>query len=135
MRIIRLKSSRILARAMTLLWLKRIYLGPAFDKLDEDVKGFVLAHEAGHIFHRHTEKRIFALLFRPNTLPELWKQQEYEADLYAAKQGHVEAAHKFLMNCKGGPKHPSGLQRRHNLIKNGFSPNGTRKGHLSQGTA
>lgn len=134
MRIIRLKSDR-LAGAISLLWWSRIYLGSDFDKLDSDVKRFVLAHEAAHIALRHTEKRILALIFRPKSLPELWLRQEFEADLFAAMMGHSQAAHKFLRTCEGGPRHPTGLQRIRNLIENGFSPIGTRKGHLSQGTA
>lgn len=134
MRIIRVKSGPI-ARAISLLWWERIYLGPGFDRLDADVQAFVVAHECGHIARSHTERRILKLLVDPGGLAAQWIEFEYEADLFAAMMGHSEAAHRFLATCRGGPRHPSGLQRRWNLIKHGFHSTGPVRAADAQGTA
>jgi len=57
----------------------------------------MLAHEQGHIAHRHNFKNLLrTCCFIPRGA-ELYKQQELEADDYAAARGHARALATALM--------------------------------------
>jgi hypothetical protein len=96
-----------------------IYYNPILvRRYGPDVARFLLAHEYGHIFHRHTRAGLADL--PPDRRDSMLQQMELEADCYAAGQRGEparvasEAAIRFFTRL--GPfrfdnQHPTGAQR------------------------
>ena len=65
---------------------KWIVVGPHFARLPPEFKKVVLLHEVGHVKLRHHEKRIARLwmLLSPSRFSRYFKEQEHEADEFAA---------------------------------------------------
>ena len=112
-----------IAGATSFLWWNRIRVSDRFYRLDSDKQLAVLMHEFGHIIHRHTEKRILCLIFTPWRLIEMMKRQEFQADLYAARQGCANSLIEILQGDGGGDSfHPSNSERREALRAQSLSP-------------
>ena len=95
-----------------------VVTGKRFHHCQEDEKHAIIAHEMGHIFHRHALKRILRLIFMKwDGLAEYCKRQELEADMYAASKGHGRAMVNFLARQKNhsSPLHPTPRERIENL--------------------
>lgn len=115
---IRLTDEPILARAVSFLWWKRVYIGSRFIKLPRDQKEAILSHERGHCDLHHTEVRLFVALFLPFLFPYICRKQELAADRYAARSGHAKALAKLLSSdYDGGFLQPSHSERRAQLKK------------------
>lgn len=135
---IKIKRSNMfpLCWAFSFLWVKRIYIGPRFDAFPEDVKAALLAHEEGHVVNHHSEIRLLCMIFCPWWMDRLARWQEMQADLYAASKGHADGLYKFLNRSRRcGTFYPTDLQRRRNLVDNGFIRLAPDTGNLSPGTA
>lgn len=95
-----------------------IRTGEYFEYLPVDEQRAVIAHERGHLHHRHVWKRVKHFVRHGfNGLHELCAAQELEADSYARDTGHGEALGKFLtkhvkMTAYG---YPSVIRRLENL--------------------
>ena len=88
----------MIARAT--LW-GTIQLGEGFYKLTPREQEAVLAHERGHIAHRHIRKRLWWIVTlrairNPDAYWAMCEAQELEADRYAAEQGHAAGMVSFL---------------------------------------
>lgn len=88
-----------------------IQIGDRFKELSEKEQAAVLAHEHGHIHHRHALRRLGWILtlraFRkPDEFFALCEAQELEADRYAAKAGHSVGLIAFLLRRKSRVKSP-----------------------------
>ena len=96
-----------------------IRLGPAFHHLPAREQQAVLAHERGHIVHRHAFKRLAWLVtlrafFRTEAFFAECRRQELEADHYAAQQGHAAGLISFLFRRQlhvESPDYPSSRER------------------------
>ena len=96
-----------------------IQTGPSFARLSFIEQEAVLAHENGHLSHRHVLKRFLWLItlravFRFDEFVEMCEQQEFEADQYAVEQGCARGLCIFLSRRLHEPKspgHPSAKQR------------------------
>jgi hypothetical protein len=109
--------------AHTTPWLT-IRTGEHFDLLPVDQQRAVLAHERGHLKHRHSWKRIWWLithsLGKKGAYDAFWgycAEQELEADSYARDIGHGPALARFIvehvrMTATG---YPSVIRRLENL--------------------
>ena len=91
----------MIARAT--LW-GTIQTGALFERLTEREQRAVLAHEQGHIHHRHAWKRLgwmvtLRALVNWNGFLAMCEQQELEADRYAAERGHTAGLVSFLFRC------------------------------------
>lgn len=103
------------ARAFSLLWMRRIYIGRGFDRLPVHVKNAVFAHEHYHATHHHTEVRLLTLL-----CPLLWPfirrichAQEFAADQFAIECGFRKGLRQFLAaDSAESLTHPSHAARR-----------------------
>lgn len=74
-----------------------IQFGDDFHRLPKFEQEAVLAHEQGHIHHRHALKRLWWLLsFQWKGFFERCEAQELEADRYAAERGHAAGLISFL---------------------------------------
>ena len=104
------------ARSASFLWWKRVYFGRGYMTLQPRVQAAVMIHEMYHCIKHHTERRILALL-TPWVIPRLCRQQELDADAFAAKFGYGPDLYHFLKPCAvGGPFHPSNDVRRQALL-------------------
>jgi hypothetical protein len=109
--------------AYTTPWLT-IRLGEGFVHLPADQKRAVIAHERGHLKHRHAWKRLWWLITHNLGAKDAFKnfyaycaEQELEADSYARDTGHGPALARFLtehvtMTATG---YPSVIRRLENL--------------------
>jgi Peptidase family M48 len=80
-----------------------IQLGEEFTLLSEREQAAVLAHEHGHIHHRHALKRLWWMLtfracFNWKGFLAMCEAQELEADSYAVECGHAPGLIQFLLN-------------------------------------
>ena len=74
-----------------------IQLGDDFYRLSELEQRAVIAHEQGHIYHRHALRRLWWLVsFQWDGFFERCEAQELEADRYAAARGHAAGLISFL---------------------------------------
>ena len=92
-----------------------IETGKHFKKLTDIEQRAVIAHEKGHIHHKHMLRRLFmALSLRwiawDGFLDEVHKQ-ELEADAYAVGQGHAAGLCLALMRSGHSLLHPSIQER------------------------
>ena len=88
----------MIARAT--LW-GTVQLGEGFYKLTPHEQEAVLAHERGHIAHRHAWERLWWIVTlrairKPEAYWAMCEAQELEADRYAAAQGHAAGMVSFL---------------------------------------
>lgn len=86
--------------ARSTLW-GTIQTGEAFHLLSERQQNAVLAHERGHIHHRHAWKRLgwivtFRAFFNWPGFLAMCERQELEADRYACERGHYVGLYVFL---------------------------------------
>jgi hypothetical protein len=86
--------------ARSTLW-GTVQLGDGFYALSEREQNAVLAHEHGHLHHRHAWKRLgWIVTLRAFRKPEaffaLCEAQELEADRYAVERGHAPGLISFL---------------------------------------
>jgi Zn-dependent protease with chaperone function len=96
-----------------------IQIGPAFQHLTPLEQEAVLAHERGHVAHRHALKRLWWIVslravFNFDGFLALCEQQEFEADRYAAELGHRAGLAAFLASRIWEPKsagYPSARER------------------------
>jgi Zn-dependent protease with chaperone function len=96
-------------------WAK-ILVGEGIFRLEPRVAGAVLLHEAGHIKLGHLRKRVvFALLnfWRPMAIGHYCREQEFEADRFAAGCGYARelALYFMIVNAVSGPYHPPRSER------------------------
>jgi Zn-dependent protease with chaperone function len=87
-----------------------IVTGERFGMLDEDEQDAVIAHETGHIVNWHGFKRWWwAVSFQWFDLQHRCWEQEYEADAYAAHEGHGVGLISVLWRGPGheSPMHPA----------------------------
>lgn len=67
----------------------RIVVGRGLAAYRGDIRAAILAHELGHIYHRHTLKRLLAVFsFSFRHMIREARRHEMEADLYAASLGY-----------------------------------------------
>lgn len=135
MKVIRTNHS-ITARAVSLLWWKRIYTGVYFEGLHMDERLAVLAHEKSHCDRHHTEVRLLMLLFFPFSLlfiQSVCHKQELDADTDAAMSGCAKGLMKFILRSDNeGYYHPSNELRIMNIKKHEcFRPNPVKVHSLS----
>lgn len=104
--------------ARSTLW-GTIQTGDGFRLLSEEQRAAVLAHERGHIRHRHAWKRLWWLVsVQWKGFFERCEAQELEADHYAAQCGHREGLVSFLTRWSQPIKsdgYPTVEQRLENL--------------------
>ncbi len=106
----------IIARSWSFFWIKRIIVGRRFEKLPWHVRNAVMHHEHGHVEMHHVEKGLLCLLLTPWRFFKLCRQQEIEADAYAAKAGHAKGLLELLRFEKAATfSHPSNSERRQYL--------------------
>jgi hypothetical protein len=97
-----------------------IQFGDAFYQLTELEQCAVIAHEQGHIHHRHALKRLWWLVsFQWKGFFERCEAQELEADQYAAERGHAAGLISFLfrqglhVKSDGYPTHKQRIEAIH----------------------
>ena len=95
---------------------KKIFVGPQFLGFDDREQQALLLHELGHCKLRHLEKRLLRLwlIVIPSRLRALCVEQEFEADLFAARCGFGPALAGVFMRLRAhddSPLHPE-LQSR-----------------------
>ena len=93
---------------------RHIVTGRQFERLDDFEQAAVIAHEMGHIFHRHALHRLWWLIsFQWDNIKLRCSAQEYEADAFAKQHGHVDGLIHFLKRCKNEESllHPSPQER------------------------
>jgi Zn-dependent protease with chaperone function len=104
--------------ARSTLW-GTVQIGEAFHLLSEAQQRAVIAHERGHIHHRHALKRLWWMIsFQWKGFFERCEAQELEADQYAAQHGHKEGLVSFLTRWSQPVKadgYPTVEQRLENL--------------------
>lgn len=94
-----------------------IQFGADFDRLSPIEQAAVVAHERGHIAHRHARARArWVLTLRALRDWEGFKamclEQEFEADRYAVARGHRVGLAVLLQSREmGGDLHPRSAQR------------------------
>lgn len=112
----RLSNEDIIARSWSFFWTKRIIVGRRFDSLPFHVRNAVWYHETGHIEMHHVEKGLLCLLLTPWRFFKLCRQQELDADQYAAERGHARGLIELLRFEKDQTfSHPSNSERRQHL--------------------
>ena len=110
---VRNSSGRFIARSFSLGPYKRVTFGQLFEVLGKDEQLAVLYHEMAHCEMHHTEWRILFLLLLPFLLGRLCRNQELQADQFAAECGHAAGMIKVLEGeCEGGFLYPSHGMRR-----------------------
>jgi hypothetical protein len=105
--------------ARSTLW-GTIQIGDDFYRLSALEQLAVIAHEEGHIYHRHAWKRLGWLVsFRWKGFFERCEAQELEADRYAAERGHAAGLISFLfrqglhVKSDGYPTHKQRIEAIH----------------------
>ena len=106
-----------------------ILVGPVWMLLPEPERRAVLYHEAGHLHHMHMERRALLLLLAlpkllldlvlrraprmPAFIETITREQEMEADRFAADRGCGEALARFLSRSREDPSmfYPSYTER------------------------
>jgi hypothetical protein len=105
--------------ARSTLW-GTIQLGEDFYCLSELEQQAVIAHEQGHIRHRHALRRLWWLVsFQWKGFLERCEAQELEADRYAVERGHAPGLISFLfrqglhVKLDGYPTHRQRIEAIH----------------------
>ena len=105
--------------ARSTLW-GTVQLGDAFYRLTELEQRAIVAHEWGHIHHRHAWKRLARIVtFRWKGFFEMCEAQELEADRYAVARGHAAGLISFLFRSNlhvksaGYPAHKQRIEAIH----------------------
>lgn len=112
---------RIISEARGLWPWKRIVIGPQFFRLEPRCQAAILLHEAGHAKLWHLEKRVayaLANFWRPAAIGRLCREQEFEADRFAAGCGYgrdLAIVFALVLNA-GGTFHPSPAERIERLV-------------------
>ena len=105
------------------IWpLKRIVVGSGWFALDAPMQAAVLMHEVYHCRALHMEIRWLLLpLCWTKWAQNIGRQQELDADAYAAKEGYGKELLHFVMlhPLAHAPFHPSPFERMNNLVKLG----------------
>lgn len=104
--------------ARSTLW-GSVQLGEAFYHLSEREQNAVVAHEYGHIHHRHAWTRLkwivtLRALRRYDDFLAMCEAQEFEADEYAVDLGHAPGLISFLLRQQRHVKsdgYPTSQQR------------------------
>lgn len=89
-------NENMIARSLSFLWWKRIYVGTKYWNLLRSQKEAVLAHEEGHCKFHHTELRLLTLLFCPVLIKPVCHKTEFAADRYAASKGLAKPLSQVL---------------------------------------
>ena len=107
--------------ARSTLW-GSIQFGEAFDNLTPAEQAAVIAHERGHIAHRHALKRLWWMVsFQWKGFFERCEKQEMEADWYAVVRGHRAGLISFLFRSNphvksaGYPTHQQRIEAIHHV--------------------
>ena len=108
--------------ARSTLW-GTVQLGAAFFLLTEAQQRAVIAHEQGHIHHRHARERLKWIVMlrafrRYDAFLQMCEAQELQADRFAAQLGHKEGLISFLTRWSQPVKsdgYPTAEQRLENL--------------------
>ena len=105
--------------ARSTLW-GTIQLGDEFYRLTELEQCAIIAHEQGHIHHRHALKRTWWIVsLQWGGFFERCEAQELEADRYAAERGHAAGLISFLFRSNlhvksdGYPTHKQRIEAIH----------------------
>ena len=96
--------------ARSTLW-GTIQFGAGFYLLTDLEQRAVVAHEQGHIFHRHALKRLWWIIslrafFNWDGFLKMCESQELEADHYAVDHGHFAGLYYFLYRQSRDVKYP-----------------------------
>lgn len=92
--------------ARSTLW-GTIEIGDEFCRLTPLEQWAVIAHEQGHIYHKHARKRLWWIVsFQWKGFFERCEAQELEADRYAAERGHAAGLMSFLFRSNLHVKSP-----------------------------
>ena len=92
--------------ARSTLW-GTIQLGDGFYRLSDLELAAIVAHEEGHIHHRHALKRLWWMVsFRWKGFSQRCEAQEMEADRYAVERGHAPGLISFLFRQQMHVKSP-----------------------------
>jgi len=97
-----------------------IVTGIDFPKLTPSQQAAVIAHERGHIIHKHGWKRIWWLVsFQWRDLAHRCQIQELEADRHATVLGHGYSLIHFLhsIHTHESPLHPTPRERIRSIEK------------------
>jgi len=87
-----------------------VVTGRYFYKLPRNEQLAIIAHERGHIFHRHQLKRLWWVVsLQWAGIAEKCRLQEYQADRYAVRMGHGKGLISFLKRIgpHENPLHPT----------------------------
>ncbi len=82
---------------------KKIVVGAAWAKILPRFQAAILAHEVGHVRLKHHEARFlrFWMLLWPPSASKFYREQEHEADLFAAKMGYRQALIELYQKMDG----------------------------------
>lgn len=98
-----------------------IVTGRYFDQLERVERAAVIAHETGHIVHRHAWRRLWWLVSGQwSYMKTRCQAQEYEADRYATMNGHGHGLIQFLSRPTkphDSPLHPTHEERINNIMR------------------
>jgi Zn-dependent protease with chaperone function len=88
-----------------------IQTGDLFDLLPAFEQRAIIAHEEGHVVHRHALKRLawvvtLRAIFSPRKFLSMCEAQEFEADRYAVALGHRAGLISFLFRRKSHAQAP-----------------------------
>ena len=103
-----------------------IQFGAQFDNLTPAEQAAIVAHERGHIAHRHALKRLLWLVtlravFQSDKFFAMCEKQELEADWYAVVRGHRYGLVSFLLRSNlhvksaGYPTHQQRIEAIHHV--------------------
>ncbi len=87
---------------------------PAFWTLPAGERMAIIAHEAGHRYHKHLWKRlVWAWFMRSEHLQWFYHQQEFQADQFARSMGYGRQLAAFLKRRPDADslRHPSTARR------------------------
>ncbi len=108
--------------ARSTLW-GTVQCGAVFYSLPERERAAVMAHEHGHLRHFHAWKRLWAIVSGKTTEQyyAMCREQEHEADAYAAKRGHGAGMISLLLRIRDRESdlHPSYKQRIDRIMRHG----------------
>lgn len=92
---------------------------PEFWELPFPERMAVIAHEAGHVYHRHLWVRLFNMFAPKAAYTAMCHAQEFEADQFARSLGYGPQLAAFLKRqpCASTFKHPATKPRIANLIR------------------